>query len=287
MRLTIRDFQKMKAAGQPIVMLTAYDAISARVSEAAEVPALLVGDTLGMVVQGHDSTIPVTLEHMIYHCEIVTRVTKKPLVVGDMPFMTYSISPEQALSNAARLMQEGGVSCVKLEGGAFIAPTVARLVQAGIPVMGHIGLTPQSVNKFGGFRVQGRELQTARQLIRDADAIQEAGAFSLVLELVPSQLAHLITERLHIPTIGIGAGAGCSGQVQVFHDILAMFEAFVPRHARQYAEVGEMMRSAIGRYVAEVKAGAFPAEANSFSMDEAILDEVRATLDGEPVDATG
>jgi 3-methyl-2-oxobutanoate hydroxymethyltransferase len=287
MRLTIRDFQKMKTAGEAIVMLTAYDAISARVSEAAEVPALLVGDTLGMVVQGHNSTIPVTLEHMIYHCEIVTRVTQKPLVVGDMPFMTYSISPEQALGNAARLMQEGGVSCVKLEGGAFIAPTVARLVQAGIPVMGHIGLTPQSVNKFGGFRVQGRELQTARQLIHDADAIQEAGAFALVLELVPSQLARLITERLHIPTIGIGAGAGCSGQVQVFHDILAMFEAFVPRHARQYAEVGDMMRSAIGRYVAEVKAGDFPTEANSFSMDDAILAEVRATLDGERADATG
>jgi 3-methyl-2-oxobutanoate hydroxymethyltransferase len=280
MRLTIRDFQKMKDKSEPITMLTAYDAISARVAEEAGIPALLVGDTLGMVVQGHDSTIPVTMEHMIYHCEIVTRVTQKPLIIGDMPFMSYTISPEQAMTNAARLMQEGGVSCVKLEGGTYIAPTIARIVQAGIPVMGHIGLTPQSVNQFGGFRVQGRELQTARRLIRDAEAIQEAGAFALVLELVPAPLAQLITERLHIPTIGIGAGAGCSGQVQVFHDILSLFDAFVPRHARQYADLRELMRSAIAQYLAEVTSGDFPTEANSFTMDANILDDLRAELDG-------
>jgi 3-methyl-2-oxobutanoate hydroxymethyltransferase len=279
MRLTIRDFQKMKDKSEPITMLTAYDAISARVAEEAGIPALLVGDTLGMVVQGHDSTIPVTMEHMIYHCEIVTRVTQKPLIIGDMPFMSYTISPEQAMTNAARLMQEGGVSCVKLEGGTYIAPTIARIVQAGIPVMGHIGLTPQSVNQFGGFRVQGRELQTARRLIRDAEAIQEAGAFALVLELVPAPLAQLITERLHIPTIGIGAGAGCSGQVQVFHDIVSLFDAFVPRHARQYADLRELMRSAIAQYLAEVTSGDFPTEANSFTMDANILENLRAELD--------
>lgn len=278
MRLTIRDLQRMKDEGEPIVLLTAYDATSARASEAAGVPALLVGDTLGMVVQGHDSTIPVTLEHMIYHCEIVSRVTRQPLIIGDMPFMTYSITAEQALTNAARLIQEGKANCVKLEGGEFMAPTIRRIVEAGIPVMAHIGLTPQSVHQFGGFKVQGRELDAARRLIRDAEAVQAAGAFAVVLELVPAPLSQLITERLRIPTIGIGAGDGCSGQVQVFHDILALFDAFLPRHAKQYAQVGEMMRAAIAQYVAEVKERKFPALANAFTMDATTIDTLRAEL---------
>lgn len=278
MRLTIRDLQRMKDEGEPIVLLTAYDATSARASEAAGVPALLVGDTLGMVVQGHDSTIPVTLEHMIYHCEIVSRVTRQPLIIGDMPFMTYSITAEQALTNAARLIQEGKANCVKLEGGEFMAPTIRRIVEAGIPVMAHIGLTPQSVHQFGGFKVQGRELDAARRLIRDAEAVQAAGAFAVVLELVPAPLSQLITERLRIPTIGIGAGDGCSGQVQVFHDILALFDAFLPRHAKQYAQVGEMMRTAIAQYVAEVKERKFPALANAFTMDATTIDTLRAEL---------
>lgn len=278
MQLTIRDLQKMKDKHEKIVMLTAYDATSARIAESVGVPVLLVGDTLGMVVQGHDSTIPVTLDHMIYHCEIVTRVTQKPFVVGDMPFMSYTISEAQAMANAARIMQEGGVSCVKLEGGAYIASTIARIVKAGIPVMAHIGLTPQSVNQVGGFRVQGRDLEAARQLIRDADAVQEAGAFAVVLELVPSALAQLVTERLRIPTIGIGAGAGCDGQVQVFHDILGLFEAFLPRHARQYAQVGDVMRTAIRQYVSDVGQGVFPAEENSFAMDESVVASLRAEL---------
>lgn len=276
MRLTIRDIQKMKDEGKRIPMLTAYDAISGRVAEAANVPMILVGDTLGMVVQGHDSTIPVTLEHMIYHSEIVVRVTQKPLIVGDMPFMSYHINADQALQNAGRLMQEAGVGCVKLEGGEFMAPTIARIVQSGIPVMAHIGLTPQSVNQFGGFRVQGRHLEAARQLIRDAEAIQDAGAFAIVLELVPIQLTKLITERLHIPTIGIGAGIHCDGQVQVFHDILALFDAFVPKHTTQFAKIGDMMRTAVTQFVEAVQADQFPTDANSFSMSEDVIQQLLA-----------
>ncbi len=276
MRLTIRDIQKMKDEGKRIPMLTAYDAISGRVAEAANVPMILVGDTLGMVVQGHDSTIPVTLEHMIYHSEIVVRVTKTPLIVGDMPFMSYHINAEQALQNAGRLMQEAGVGCVKLEGGEFMAPTIARIVQSGIPVMAHIGLTPQSVNQFGGFRVQGRHLEAARQLIRDAEAVQDAGAFAVVLELVPLQLTRIITERLHIPTIGIGAGIHCDGQVQVFHDILALFEAFVPKHTTQFAKIGDMMRTAVTEFVEAVQADKFPTDANSFSMSDEVIQQLLA-----------
>jgi len=273
-RLTIRDIQKMKDNHERIVMLTAYDATSARLSEAAAIPMLLVGDTLGMVVQGHNSTIPVTLEHMIYHCEIVSRVTRHPLIVGDLPFMTYSVSEEQALMNAGRLMQDGAVSAVKLEGGESMAHTIKRIVDSGIPVMAHIGLTPQSVNQFGGFRVQGKHLVQARQLIRDAHAVQEAGAFAVVLELVPGQLAQLITEQLDIPTIGIGAGAGCNGQVQVFHDILALFDAFVPKHTRRYANAGELMTAAIQKYRTDVLEGAFPTGEHSFNMSDEVLHQL-------------
>lgn len=275
MRLTIRDIQKMKENRQPITMLTAYDATSARISEAAGVPMLLVGDTLGMVVQGHDTTIPVRLEHIIYHAEIVTRVTKRPFIVGDMPFMTYNVNAEQALRNAGRLVQEAGVGAVKLEGGEPIAPTIKRIVQSGIPVMAHIGLTPQSVNGFGGFRVQGKEIRTAQQLLRDAEAVQEAGAFAVVLELVTAPLSQMITERLDIPTIGIGAGPHCDGQVQVFHDILALYDAFVPKHTKRYANISDMMRSAIEAYVEEVQTGLFPTEANSFTMNEEVLTALR------------
>ncbi len=271
MRLTIRDVQKMKSDAQPIVVITAYDATSARVAERAEIPLILVGDTLGMVVQGHDSTIPVTMEHALYHAGIVTRVTQKSLIIGDMPFMSYNLNAEQALTNAARFMQEAGVTCVKIEGGVSIAPTIYRLVEAGIPVMAHIGLTPQSVNQFGGFRVQGRELDSARQLVKDALAVQQAGAFAVVLELVPSKLAAHITKRLHIPTIGIGAGVGCDGQVQVFHDLLGLFDAFLPKHTRRYAEIGTQMQAALVEYREDVQARRFPGDVNSFSIAEEIL----------------
>ncbi len=276
MRNTVRDIQKMKTEGVPIVMLTAYDATSARLSEAAGVPMLLVGDTLGMVIQGHEYPIPVTLDHIIYHASIVTRVTKQALVVGDMPFMSYHVSVEQALTNTGRLMQESGVSAVKMEGGESLAETIRRVVDAGIPVMGHIGLMPQSVNQVGGFRVQGRDLNSAQRLLRDADAVQAAGAFAIVLESVPAPLAQMITERLRIPTIGIGAGVHCSGQVQVFHDILGLFDDFVPRHTKRYAELGAEMREAIAAYVGDVQTRSFPTAENSFSMNEEILTALRA-----------
>jgi 3-methyl-2-oxobutanoate hydroxymethyltransferase len=275
MRLTIRDIQKMKTAGERIAMLTAYDATSAYLSEAAGVPMLLVGDSMGMVIQGHNSTIPVTLDHIIYHCSIVVRSTQHALIVGDLPFMTYKASIEQAMGNAARLMQEGGVSAVKLEGGEYIAATIDRIVQAGIPVMAHIGLTPQSVNQFGGFRVQGKDKDTAEQLMCDAQAVQDAGAFAVVLELVPAPLAQEITDRLKIPTIGIGAGQYCSGQVQVFHDLLGLHPSFGPRHAKKYADAGQVMQDALKTYVQEVQSGQFPTAENSSSMSEEILAEIR------------
>jgi len=272
MRLTVRDIQAMKERGEIIPMLTAYDYTSARLVEQAGIPMILVGDSLGMVVLGHDSTLPVTLAEMIHHTRAVVRGTQKALVVGDMPFMTYQISPEQALRNAGRFMQEGGCQAVKLEGGEKMAETTRRLVQAGIPVMGHIGLTPQSVNQLGGFRVQGRTVQDARQLIDDALAIEDAGAFAVVLEAIPARLAAMITERLRVPTIGIGAGAGCDGQVQVLHDMLGLFEDFVPKHAKRYATLGEEIRRAVREYVEEVQAGAFPTEAHSFSMSDNVAE---------------
>ncbi|PJF27184.1 MAG: 3-methyl-2-oxobutanoate hydroxymethyltransferase [Phototrophicales bacterium] len=280
-RLTIRDIQKMKQQGDKIAMITAYDATSARLAEAAGAPMLLVGDTLGMVVQGHDTTIPVTLDQMIYHAEIVSRVTTRALIVGDMPFMTYKIDGAQALENAARLMQRGRVSAVKLEGGEAIAPTIARVVEAGIPVMAHIGLLPQSVNEIGGFRVQGTDVATARQLIQDALAVQRAGAFAVVLELVPAPLAELITARLDIPTIGIGAGAGCDGQVQVFHDLLGLFDAFIPKHTRRFADIGAAARTALAEYVAQVGSGEFPKPENSFGMKEEVLKALKVDNDAD------
>lgn len=280
-RYTVRDIQRMKDDAAPITMLTAYDAVSARLAEAAAIPLLLVGDTLGMVVQGHESTIPVTLEQMIYHAAIVTRITRKAFVIGDLPFMTYSINAEQAMHSAARMMQEAGVSCVKLEGGETMAPTIARLVEAGIPVMAHIGLTPQSVNRFGGFWVQGKDEASARQLWRDAQAVQEAGAFAVVLELVPARLAAFLTARLDIPTIGIGAGAECDGQVQVFHDILGLFDDFVPRHTRRYAELGDLIRETLTQYRDEVQRRAFPTDENSFRIDEAVVEALEEEADAD------
>jgi len=277
-RYTILDIQAMKSKNEKISVMTAYDATSARIAESAGIPLLLVGDTLGMVVQGHTSTIPVTLDHMIYHTQIVNRVTSKAFIIGDMPFMTATTDAHETLKNAARLMQEGGASCIKLEGGEFIAPTIAKIVQAGIPVMAHIGLTPQSVGQFGGFKVQGRDLGRARQLLADARAVQEAGAFSVVLELVPTPLATLITEQLTIPTIGIGAGAGCSGQVQVFHDVLGLFDGFIPRHTKRYADVGALIEEALTNYHADVQTGAFPTDANGFTMDATVIEALREEL---------
>ena len=252
-------------------MVTCYDYTAARIADAAGIPIILVGDSLGMVVLGYDSTIPVTMDDMVRHGRMVSRGASEALVVVDLPFMAYQVSAAEALRNAGRLMQEGGAHTVKMEGGVAIAETVRRMVDVGVPVMGHIGLTPQSVNALGGYRVQGRTKAAARRLIEDALALQDAGAYSVVLECVPSPLARVITERLTIPTIGIGAGSDCDGQVQVFHDMLGLFTEFVPKHARRYANLAEDMGEAFRRYADDVRTGAFPAEAESFTMNESLL----------------
>ena len=274
-RTTVRDIQQMKAKGEKIPMVTAYDYTMARLADEAGIPILLVGDSLGMVVLGYESTIPVTMEDMVRHTRAVARGCKRALVVGDMPFMSYQEDASQALRNAARLVQEGGAQAVKLEGGVPVADTVRRIAQAGVPVMGHIGLTPQSVNQFGGFRVQGRTRREAEQLIRDAQALEVAGAFAIVLELVPISLAQLISEVVTVPTIGIGSGPHCDGQVQVLHDMLGLYTDFVPRHTKQYAKLGEQISAAFAQYATEVQSGAFPTEKHAFTADEAMMDEIR------------
>ena len=271
-RITIRDIGQMKADGKKIPMVTAYDYTSARLADEAGIPILLVGDSLGMVVLGYDSTLQVTMEDVLHHLKAVARGANRALLVADMPFMTYQIDAAQALTNAARLVQEGGAQSVKLEGGECMAGTVRRLVECGIPVMGHIGLTPQSINALGGYRVQGRDRVQAAQLLQDARALEEAGAYAVVLELVPTPLAALISSKLTIPTIGIGAGPGCDGQVQVLHDMLGLFTDFVPKHAKQYARLAESIQGAFAQYVQEVEAGAFPTAKESFTMDESILE---------------
>jgi 3-methyl-2-oxobutanoate hydroxymethyltransferase len=273
-RVSVSYFQQHKTQGIPIVMLTAYDATTARLAEQAGIQILLVGDTLGMVVQGHDTTVPVTLDEMLYHTRLVVRGTERAFVIGDLPFMTYNISAEQAMTNAARFLQQAGAQSVKLEGGRHIAPTIQRLVQNGIPVMAHIGLTPQSVHQIGGWRVQGRTRAAATRLMDDARAVADAGAYAVVLELVPTELATLISQRLPIPTIGIGAGPGCDGQVQVVHDILGLYEAFVPRHTQQYAKLGETMRTAMATYKTDVEQRLFPTTAHAASIDADLLAEL-------------
>jgi len=271
MRFTVRDMQKMKDDGVLIPMLTAYDVTSARLAEAVGVPVILVGDSLGMVIQGHDNPVAVTLDHMIYHAQIVTRVTEKALIIGDMPFMSYNVSPEQALANCARMMQQGGVGAVKMEGGAYLAPSIRRIVEVGIPVIAHIGLQPQSYFKVGGMRAQGRDVDSARHLLEDADAVQDAGASMLIIESVPAELGALITERVRIPTIGIGAGPDCDGQVQVFHDLVGLFEDFIPRHTRRYAEGAQVFKAAIAGYVEDVRARNFPTGDHAFHLKPDVL----------------
>lgn len=271
MRLTVRDIRKMKDDGIPIPVITAYDLTSARLSEAADIPVILVGDSLGMVMQGHDNPVPVTLDHMIYHAQIVSRVTTKPLVIGDMPFMSYNVSAEQALENSARMMQEGGVGAVKMEGGEYLAPTIERIVTVGIPVIGHIGLQPQSYFKVGGMKLQGKDADAARHLLRDAKALQDAGVSMMIIESVPAELGKLITEQVDVPTIGIGAGPDCDGQVQVFHDLLGFFEDFVPRHTKQYTQGAALLRGALTEYAADVKARRFPTMQNAFAMKPDVL----------------
>lgn len=273
-KTTVRQLAEMKERGERIPMITAYDYTTAALADSAGIPVVLVGDSLGMVVLGYESTIPVTMDDIIHHTRMVVRGNKNSLIVADLPFMTYQVEPPQALRNAARLLQEGGAHTVKLEGGESIAPTIRRIVDCDIPVMAHIGVTPQSVNAFGGYRVRGRSVEQARQLVKDAIAVEAAGAYAVVLELVPAPLAKLITERLTIPTIGIGAGPGCDGQVQVLHDMLGLFTDFVPRHARRYANLAQTISEAFTNYADDVRDGSFPTAAESFSLDKSILDEL-------------
>jgi 3-methyl-2-oxobutanoate hydroxymethyltransferase len=271
MRVNINQIKEMKQKGEKIVMLTAYDYSTARIVDEAGIPLILVGDSLGVVMLGYDSTIPVTMDVMLHHTKAVVRGTQKALIIGDMPFMTYQISTEEAIRNAGRFLQEAGAQAVKLEGGVTVAETVKRIVDCGIPVCGHIGLTPQSVNTLGGHKIQGKTPAAAQKLLDDAVALEQAGAFAVVLETVPAALAALISKQISIPTIGIGAGVGCDGQVQVINDLLGSFVDFVPKHAKQYAKLFDIIKNAVTEYQDEVKSGAFPTEKNSFSMDETIL----------------
>jgi 3-methyl-2-oxobutanoate hydroxymethyltransferase len=275
MRVTINQIREMKQKGERIVMLTAYDYSTAKIIDEAGVPLILVGDSLGMVVLGYETPIPVTMDVMIHHTKAVVRGTSQALIIGDMPFMTYHVSVEDAMRNAARFIQEAGAQAVKLEGGITVAEKVRRIVECGIPVMGHIGLTPQSVHQLGGLKVQAKSLEAAKSLIEDALALEQAGAFSIVLEAIPYKLAALVTEKVSVPTIGIGAGPHCDGQVQIINDILGSFTDFVPKHAKQYAKLADIMSSAITQYSDEVKSGQFPTEKHSFIIDEAVLAELK------------
>jgi 3-methyl-2-oxobutanoate hydroxymethyltransferase len=274
MRVTTSQLREMKAKGEKIAMLTAYDYSTAKVVEEAGVPVILVGDSLGMVVLGYENTLSVTLDDMIHHTKAVVRGTKTALVVGDLPFMTYNVSLEETMRHAARLIQEAGAQAVKLEGGVAVTESVRRLTEAGIPVMGHIGLTPQSINQLGGYKVQGRSAVTARQLLEDAEALEKAGVFSMVLECVPAELATLVTQRVSVPTIGIGAGAGCDGQVQVVHDMLGLFSDFIPRHSKRYATIADTIQQAVKGYVGEVQRGEFPTEKHCWALDPKVLEEL-------------
>jgi 3-methyl-2-oxobutanoate hydroxymethyltransferase len=280
-RLTIASIARLYADGQRIAMLTAYDFPTARALDEAGIPMLLVGDSVGQVMLGYDSTVRVTMAEMLHHTKAVARGTKRALVVADMPFLSYGVTPEQSLENAGVLMSEGGAGAVKLEGGERSARIVELIVKSGIPVMAHIGLTPQSIHQLGGHRVQGKTREAGRQLLADALAVQEAGAFAVVLELVPEQLARAITERLRIPTIGIGAGAGCAGQVQVVTDVLGLNPDFTPRHARHFAEIYETTKAAAETYRGEVEAGTFPGPDQTVRMEDSVLDEIlgRTPLD--------
>ncbi len=278
MKITVASLREKKQKGEKIAMLTAYDYLTAKILDEAGVDLILVGDSLGMVVLGYETTLPVTLEDVLYHTRAVARGAKSALVVADMPFLTYQTSKIEALKNAGRFLQEGGSQAVKIEGGQEMAETVEFLVRRGIPVMGHIGLTPQSVHQLGGFKVQGRDVEQARQLIGDAQALEKAGAFSLVLECVPYPLAKLITEKVDIPTIGIGAGPDCDGQVLVIQDLLGYSEV-TARFVKKYAELGKEISRAVKDYIKEVKAGEFPTLQHSYPLSEEVLKEIEEIED--------
>lgn len=277
-KFTVVDLQEKKNKGEPVTMVTAYDYPSALLADRAEIDLILVGDSLGMVVLGLDSTAPVTMEEMLHHCRAVSRGAKHAFLIGDLPFLSYQVSVSEAVYNAGRFLKESGMDAVKLEGGREQASTVAAIVDAGIPVMGHIGLTPQSVSKLGGYRVQGRTARAAMNLLDDALALQDAGCFAVVLEAVPAPVAEAITARLRVPTIGIGAGAGCDGQVLVYHDMLGMFDRFTPRFVKQYANLNEQILNALSSFRKDVAMGHFPDADHVYGMDDAELVAFREQL---------
>lgn len=271
---TVATLLKQKEQGDKITMLTCYDYSTAKLIDEAGINTILIGDSLGMVVLGYEDTLSVTMEDMIHHSAAVARGAKNALIVCDMPFMSYQVSVEDAVRNAGRLMKEGRANMVKLEGGASVCPQIEAIVKASIPVCAHIGLTPQSVNAFGGFKVQGKSEEAARQLLEDAKKVEAAGASLLVMECVPAKLAELITKELHIPTIGIGAGAGCDGQVLVYQDMLGMFSDFTPKFVKKFAETGNVMKQAFETYAKEVKGGTFPAPEHTFKINEEVLEKL-------------
>lgn len=274
MKNTVVTFQEYKNQGKKISMLTAYDYSTAKLMDEAGINAILVGDSLGNVVLGYEDTISVTMEDMIHHSSAVARGAKNAMVVTDLPFMSYQTSVYDAVVNAGRLMKEGRANAVKLEGGAEVCPQITAISNAGIPVMAHLGLTPQSINSLGGYRVQGKTAEDAQKLIDNARAVEKAGAFALVLECVPHKLAEKITKELNIPTIGIGAGKGCDGQVLVYQDMLGMYSDFTPKFVKKYANLGEMMKSAFKNYIEDLDNGNFPQWENTYDIDEAIIDKL-------------
>ena len=274
MKNTVLTFQQAKENGEKLTMLTAYDYSTPKLIDEAGVNSILVGDSLGNVILGYEDTISVTMEDMIHHGAAVARGAKNALVVIDMPFMSYQTSVYDALVNAGRLMKEGRGDAVKLEGGVEVCPQIKAIVDAGIPVCAHIGLTPQSINAFGGFKVQGKSEAAAKKLLEDAKAVEEAGAFAVVIEGVPAKIAALITEQLHIPTIGIGAGKDCDGQVLVYQDMLGMFSDFTPKFVKRYANIGEVMKEAFQNYIKEVQDGVFPAEENTYKVDDSVIEKL-------------
>ena len=275
MKNTVLTFKKAKEEGTKISMLTAYDYSTASLMDAAGVNAILVGDSLGNVMLGYEDTVSVTMEDMIHHGAAVARGAKNAMVVIDMPFMSYQTSVYDAVVNAGRLMKEGRANAVKLEGGVAVAPQIKAIVDAGIPVMGHIGLTPQSINAFGGHKVQGKTIKAAKKLIEDAKAVEAAGAFSVVIEGVPAELAKLVTEKLTIPTIGIGAGKDCDGQVLVYQDMLGMYSDFTPKFVKKFANVGEVMKGAFAQYIEEINNGSFPTQEHCYSIDQEIIETIK------------
>lgn len=274
MKNTAVTFKEAKQKQQKLAMLTAYDYSTAKLIDQAGVHGILVGDSLGMVMLGYENTLSVTMEDMIHHTAAVARGVENALVVADMPFLSYQITVEEAVRNAGRLIQEGHASAVKLEGGREVVPQIEAIVKASIPVMGHLGLTPQSVNAFGGFKVQGKSLEAAQKLLDDARALEAAGAFSVVLECVPQKLAEKISQSISIPTIGIGAGAGCDGQVLVYQDMLGLYSDFTPKFVKRFGEVGKAMTTAFQNYVSEVESGQFPAAEHGFTMEDDLLEKL-------------